>query len=459
MRIPRWLLVVTAILLAMAAAALTPSVDAAGPVGTTIPPSTGCTNPAHHGPSPSGGLEPRQLAAAYGVDALWAEGHQGQGMHVALIEPGERLDWAKYREFADCWGPFVDPVETVIGGGTPAKVGGEPQLDSYAVLAMAPRLARLDLIESATGATSNYPALLSAALDPNVTGGKLVDAISISFGHCEPKWDLADLAATNAVLARAAAMGVKVFAAQGDSGSVGSYLHDGEVECVGHPVDPLAPIGVELSIGFPGSSPWVTGVGGTELAIDGAIPHHGSPAGGAVTDEVVWNEPSGGGRMGGSGGVSRLFPIADAPWQRTLGLAGMVHKPDISSMAGSPKFFDGSIGTSGASPMVAGAMVVLDGYLLAKGAPKTGFLNPLLYELAAGPHSSSVFYDVTEGDNDFYDLGCCHAGPGYDTASGLGSIRFDRLAAVLLERAGITTTTTTATASAGEPFAVPRYAG
>lgn len=47
-----------------------------------------------------------------------------------------------------------------------------------------------------------------------------------------------------------------------------------------------------------------------------------------------------------------------------------------------------------------------------------------------------VFRDVVDGNNDVYDLGCCYAKPGYDMASGLGSIRFDQLADVLLERAG-----------------------
>jgi len=42
--------------------------------------------------------------------------------------------------------------------------------------------------------------------------------------------------------------------------------------------------------------------------------------------------------------------------------------------------------------------------------------------------SPVVFFDVVDGNNDVYDLGCCQAEHGYDTASGLGAIRFDELA-------------------------------
>jgi hypothetical protein len=34
-----------------------------------------------------------------------------------------------------------------------------------------------------------------------------------------------------------------------------------------------------------------------------------------------------------------------------------------------------------------------------------------------------LFDDVVLGHNDLFGLGCCTAGPGYDAASGLGSLR------------------------------------
>jgi hypothetical protein len=66
------------------------------------------------------------------------------------------------------------------------------------------------------------------------------------------------------------------------------------------------------------------------------------------------------------------------------------------------------------------------------GQPPLGFVNPLLYRLAAGPGSSRIVHDVTTGSNDIgpgspggdgQDLGCCPAHRGYDQASGWGSLK------------------------------------
>ena len=449
------LLAVTALVVALLAVGVTamPPATASTAKGVTIPPATTCKDGSV---APTGGLQPRQIAAAYGIDKLWDLGYQGQGQHVALIEPGERLDKDKFAPFNACWGPFDQVHETVIGGGTPAELGGEPNFDSEVLLAVAPKVARVDLFESATDDNAMYPALFAAALDPANTGGKLVDAISISFKNCEQSWTKTDIDNTNAVLAKAVALGVKVFAAGGDSGSVGAYPNGGSLPaCVSHPVTQPPPAQVELAVIFPAGSPLVTAVGGTELAIDGKIPPAGSKDGGPVTDEVVWSSTGPAGTFAGGGGQSSVFPISQAPWQEAFGLTGMVHRPDVSALAGAPRYLNGGIGTSGASPMTAGGMVVLDGYLEAKGVKPPTFLNPVLYDLARTDYAR-VFYDVTDGNNDVYKLGCCTAGRGYDMASGLGTIRFDGLAAVLLERAQRpTTTTTTPSTTTSTPVIAP----
>lgn len=413
----------------------------AGPSsGTMIPAATGCTNPSDSGPPPMGGLEPRQIAAAYGIDKLWDAGFRGQGRRVALIEFRQRLDKESFRKFFDCWGPFAIPNEIVVGGGSPPIPGGEANFDLEVLLAVAPGVERVDLFETASDSTprEQLAVLLAAALDPANTGGKLVHTISISFADCEVSWSQTDLDAANAQLRRAAELGVKVFVSQGDAGSPSFFLdrETGKAQCVPWPAPAMPPHDVQLGVSFPPSSPWVTAVGGTELAINGRIPESGSPDGGTVTNEVVWNQPASGGRhWAGSGGLSKIFSVSDAPWQEALGLAGRFHRPDVSALAGSPKYTGGGIGTSGSAPFVAGAMMVVDSYLVGHGVEPPGFLNPILYELALTDYER-VFFDVVDGNNDVYDLGCCYAKRGYDVASGLGSIRFDELAEVLLERAG-----------------------
>jgi hypothetical protein len=51
-----------------------------------------------------------------------------------------------------------------------------------------------------------------------------------------------------------------------------------------------------------------------------------------------------------------------------------------------------------------------------------GLLNGAIYELARGSKSQSVVRDVTRGNNDLFGIGCCSTAPGYDMASGWGSL-------------------------------------
>jgi hypothetical protein len=54
------------------------------------------------------------------------------------------------------------------------------------------------------------------------------------------------------------------------------------------------------------------------------------------------------------------------------------------------------------------------------GAPRPGFVPPLLYTIAK--QAPSAFLDVTVGNNEiFSSVSCCTAGPGFDLASGNGS--------------------------------------
>ena len=90
-------------------------------------------------------------------------------------------------------------------------------------------------------------------------------------------------------------------------------------------------------------------------------------------------------------------------------------------------------GTSAASPSFAGVVAMLNQYVVKNGlqsAPGLGNINPLLYRLAQ--NTTNVFHDITQGnsmvpcaagspDCATGSLGF-NAGPGYDQATGLGSI-------------------------------------
>jgi kumamolisin len=149
----------------------------------------------------------------------------------------------------------------------------------------------------------------------------------------------------------------------------------------------------------------VTGTGGTRLDHSGG--------------EVVWNE--GGGATGG--GISDKFPVPD--FQKDVDLPANANgnghtgrgAPDIAGDAAPSTGYEIRVGgqeqvvggTSAVAPLYAGLMMRVNGAL---GHP-VGYLNPILYKNA----NSGIFNDITDGNNNGYN-----AGPGWDAATGLGSI-------------------------------------
>jgi kumamolisin len=75
-------------------------------------------------------------------------------------------------------------------------------------------------------------------------------------------------------------------------------------------------------------------------------------------------------------------------------------------------------GTSAVAPLYAAMMMRINGAL---GKP-VGFLNPFLYKHG----NSGIFNDITQGNNNGFN-----AGPGWDAATGWGSIRGSELLAQL----------------------------
>jgi len=191
---------------------------------------------------------------------------------------------------------------------------------------------------------------------------------------------------------------------------------------------------------WPDSDPLVTGVGGTQLHFNSA---------GQPTAPTVWNDTyskaanefavgnAGPNPLAGGGGESIFFT---RPWyqngvQNVVGARRGV--PDISmsaacdgsvdtysTFAGAPAGWSPSCGTSEATPLFAGIVALADqvaGHSL-------GLINPALYQLSA-QHAPGIT-DVTSGNNtvSFKQGGREHtvrgftARPGYDLASGVGTV-------------------------------------
>jgi len=349
-------------------------------------------------PSPTGptSYTPPQVAQAYN----WPAGASGAGQTIGIIELGggfRQADLAAYFKALKLPAPSVTAVSVDGGKNAPSNASsadGEVMLDIEVAASVAPG-AKIVVYFTPNTDQGFTDAITTAVHDAT----NKPSVISISWGGPEVAWTAQAMTALDAACQSAAALGVTITVAAGDSGS-----SDG---VKGNNVD------------FPASSPHVLACGGTKLDANGST----------IVSEVVWNETAlKDGATGG--GVSNFFALPS--WQANSkvpapsGKTGGRGVPDVAGNAdpttGYWVRYDGSPyvlgGTSAVAPLWAGLVAVANQQL---GAP-VGFLNPIIY--TAKP--ASTFNDITVGNN-----GAFSAGPGWDACTGLGSANAAKLIPLL----------------------------
>lgn len=376
------------------------------------------------------GFTPNQYLTAYDYASLQGSGITGQGERVALIEI-DGFHYSDLRSFASCFGLGVPAISSYgVGLKHPLAAGGESTLDLEVLDAAAPGLKAIDVYESRARATD----VLLSLIAPLQNRGRIPEVISASLGTCEPALLVSigrgGVRAVEGALALAAASGISVLASSGDAGSSACVLKSG-------PLDALA-------VSYPASSPLVTGVGGTNVTLYPTNQIHTQP---------VWNDAPYDASAGG-GGISGLF--ARPSYQKGVVARNRRAVPDVSMLSDVLPGYDiyctarGDClnvrnanpwvpvgGTSAAAPLLAGGLALVDQLLREHGKQNLGLANPLLYKLGRSKARTGVISDVVTGDNDLgpylptgnhRPLGCCSAAPGYDFASGLGSVDLAKLA-------------------------------
>ncbi len=417
---------------------------------TTDPAYPGYRNPLPYAPC---GYTPPQLRDAYGLSSLTAQGKDGRGTTVAIIDafasPTLYADAAEYARRNDPGHPlhagqFHELVlpenadqEEVCGA---SDWYGEQSLDVEAVHAMAPGANVLYV-----GASDcNDPSLI-VALNA-VVSRNLAQVVSNSYGDFGEDVPAGEVPAYQAVAIEAALQGIGLYFSSGDDAD--------EVANLGSP-----------QADFPGTVPWLTAVGGTSVGIGKSgkrILETGWENGISELAGSVWDPaPPGEYLYGSGGGTSTLF--AEPAYQKGVvpdllarenqsgGRRGRV-VPDIS-MVGDPNtgmligqtqtFSDGVYydqyrvgGTSLSSPLLAGYIAVGDQL----SGHRHGFINPAIYRIGVGGPIKDVTHetgadvrvDFVNGENatdgldtsvrtfDFPNL-TIHTTTGYDNVTGLGT--------------------------------------
>jgi pseudomonalisin len=372
-------------------------------------------------------LAPADLATIYDFAPLYRAGVDGLGQSIAVLGRCD-IKLEDVRAFRGFFGlPPNDPV-LVHNGPDPGFVNvydeGESDLDVEWAGAVAPRATVKLVISSSTGNTDGIALSAQYAVDQN-----LAPVVSVSYGLCEALLGPSRVAFWNDVWSQAAAEGITVVTAAGDSGPAGCD-------------SPNTPVAANASVNGVCSTPYDVCVGGTQFD-DTADPgawwaaaadpvSRGSAR--SYIPEIAWNESGtvagGSGLWSGGGGASSAFP--KPAWQAAPGVPGDGARdvPDVSLAGAAHAAYiyleEGQMltigGTSGGAPAFAGLMALL----VQRVRERQGNVNPLFYQLGArqygGQGGPKVFHDVTRGNNTVPGVGGFSAGPGYDEVTGLGSV-------------------------------------
>ena len=382
-------------------------------------------------------IAPGDLNTIYNVRTLHQNGLTGVGQKIVIVGQslflGSDLDLYRSRHGLP---PTTPEVIVVPGRPDPGMTGdddfAEADVDIQFAGIAAPDATLIFVYSDDVWSAIEY------AIDQN-----LGPIISSSYSLCERSALLSDVSALRFLGQHAGAQGITWLGISGDAGAAG---------CDPHNADPKAVFGVAATL--PASLPEVTGIGGTEF-VEGADNYwnntNGVDGSSAISyiPETAWNDSSTSVKgLGASGGGMSAF-WARPPWQTGPGVPNdnVRHVPDISFTSSWKHdayavIYKGDLlnagGTSAAAPFFAGALALLNQYVVSGGfqsKPGLGNINPRLYQLAQS--TNGVFHDIVTGDNVIpCKLGtndCAtgsygyQAGPGYDHVTGLGSIDIGRL--------------------------------
>ena len=400
-------------------------------------------------------LAPGDFAQIYNTASLYPNGIDGTGQSIAIVGRSN-INLSDLQIFRIAFGLPANATQIILDGADPGNLFGseeaEADLDIEWSGAIAPKATIKFVVSGSTNSTDGADLSAQYIVDNN-----LAPILSSSFGECEQMLGQAENVFYNNLWEQAAAQGITVIVSSGDSGAAGcDRPSEGGPASHGPAVNGLA------------STPFNIALGGTQFNENGADSKYWSPTNGpnqssvlAYIPEVVWNESCIDlsqcpflSLLASGGGPSSLY--AKPSWQAGPGVPtdGQRDLPDVSLAAAASH--DGYLlcqdgicvtdangqlinaeivgGTSAAAPTFAAIMALVD----QKTNSRQGQANFVLYPLAGsqtaancnastGPQSQCIFNDVTQGNNSVPGQTGSSAGPGYDLATGLGSVNATNL--------------------------------
>jgi len=362
-------------------------------------------------------LIPSDVATAYGYNTRYQRGLHGEHMTVNLVEiDGSYPD--DIQNYLGCI-HFKGQLSFINVDGGPSNAEGESTLDVQMVAGLAPA-STIKVYQTDGNANDDTWTQvndeLQQIINANTNNATAGSVVSISLGIDEGDISSDDVNALDSSLRQLTQVEhMTVFVSSGDCAAFAD-------ETFG-----------DLSVSFPASDPWAVAVGGTKLSVDGQ---------GNRTDEVAWSEFPNifkcKNSWGTGGGNSSLFHRPD--WQKATGVNNSHSQndrqlPDVAAVADNlAVYFQGQWGavggTSAAAPIwAAGQALVNEDTIQRLGT--FGYAPQLYYEVADSSAGANAYFNVTRGNNLYYQ-----ATPGWNYTTGLGTPNlgsFDQAVSSLLE--------------------------
>ncbi len=367
-------------------------------------------------------LTPALIAQLLHLDTIHSAGTRGGGETIA-IATRSNIQPQDIAAFRSALGLPENPVLIVPGGADPGMTTDQASAEFSASWAGAAAPAARILIAPAatTSATDGVDLSLTSLIGQN-----LAHTIVVGFSACEASLGETHQSFYSALYRQAAAQGISIIAAAGDSGASACHAAgSGGKVTTGYAVNALA------------STPWNTAVG--------AVTFNSSTASGLAawspTNPADATYASGGGASaihtspGWQPGISqfakgRLLPDLSLP----TALDSVFSRGLAFCFSGSSKADGCTLFRSGGSSAAAAILGGISALLAQKYGPQ-GNLAPHLYSLSSQPE---IFTDVQQGNA---RLACAPSSPGcdgsgsigydaasgYDLATGLGSPNVDKL--------------------------------
>jgi MYXO-CTERM domain-containing protein len=363
---------------------------------------------------------PQDLRRFYDADTLLNAGWVAQGQKSVVLstqtaanDPLAKDSMEYYlRNISDVRTPFI--IDVMPG----AQNDPDPQPGASVEFALDVEMQSVGNVNGTAIVLLVSPASTVFSIGANGVVNRHPDAttVSISLGTCEPNLSQQPGIASalqNAVI-QGTMEGQTWFAASGDNGAKDCVFSQGQTM---------------PAVDFPSDVPEMMAAGGSEVKPFN-VDANGAVAG--YQQEIVWNDGNQGGAAGG--GLSAVFALP--AYQLGLVPDGGRSVPDIAMIAGLPgvavldtsppgSFESPAVeGTSVASPLSAGLFALI----ASRVGCRLGDVHSALYAIGVAA-DAGAFHDITSGNLTFSGITGPSAGPGFDSASGWGSIDVAALAA------------------------------